>query len=358
MKTLIALCFLIIFTTIGYAQNISPPIEFFMHGRDNDTFLRDHFQFAESKPLRIEYSYTNWLDSGKNSSEYKDNLKIECLFPIYNGEKFKVDIPLQYSYIPVWGEADDVEYGRKISIIKPQLMTRWTITPKLKSIVGWEYNLKGDGEYFGNPKGRKICLLKGFLSYDLYSQLNLAVGARFDRYYYDTYEESDTFKLDDRLYYQPAAMINWHPSKNFIILLGIPYMGAYLNFGNMLKAEARLSIDKEMEFALKTEPIEKTSATLRFFNTPYLEVPAKERVFGNAAAVAERLSYTDKRIMLEIGRRLNPAAEASLAFVYALGNDLELDDKSGNNVITLDGKPHFDIAATFTLELDALTGKR
>ena len=352
MRLLVILFLTMVFTTMGYAQVIiSPPIEFFMHNRAYDTFLRDYFQFEESNPLRIEYSYTNWLDSGENSGEYRDNLLIECLVPIYTRERFIVNIPFKFSYTPIWIESEEIGYGRKISIVEPHLTTRWTITPKLKSIIGWEYNMKGDGDYLGNKEGTKICFLKGFLSYDLNSHLNIMVGARLDKYFYDTNEKSDTFKITDQLYYYPAAMLNWHPSKNFIVLLGIPYTGAHFAFGNILKAEARLSVDKEVELALKTEPIEKTTATLRFFNTPYHEIPIR-KYKSTEEDKLERLSYTDKRLMFEIGRRLNPAAEVSLTLTYALGKDLEIADKN------IDGKPRFDIAATFTLELEALTGKR
>jgi len=361
----IALMFMI--TAAAHAQSTSPAVDFFMHDRLHETFLRDHYRFKEPKPLRIEYWYVNWLDSSEGADEYRDHLHLEGLFPLYTGQKLIVDIPFHYSYIPIWAETGEDDFGSSINVLEPHLISRWRITNRLKSIIGWEYNLRGDGGdegNFGKSSGRQICLLKAFFSYDLHTQLNFAAGARFDRYYYDIGEEPDvSFKLADRLYCQPAIMMNWHPSDNFTMLLGIPGVGVHLALGDVLKAEARATIDGKAEIAFRVRPLERISATLRFLNVPYMEIPIKGRNFHTVAAqhavpLAERLCYTSKSILIEIGRELNPAALASLGFQYSPGGDVELKDKRYKDVIKLDGKSHFAIGATFTVDIEALAGAR
>jgi len=345
--------------TAVYAQDASPAIDFFMHGRFHDTFLRDHYRFEEPKPLRIEYWYTRWLDTSGSDEEYRDHIYIEALLPVYSGQKLIVDIPFQYIRVPIWAESEQYTFARDASFVRPHLTTRWRINDRLKSIIGWEYNLKGDSENIGKPAGRKICLLKGFLSYDLHAQLNLVAGVRFDRYYYDTDEETDTldtFKLADRLYYKPAVMLNWHPSDDFSVLLGIPGAGVHLALGKALKVEARASIDKEVEVALRAKPVERTSVILRFINAPYMEIPIKGRTFNGI--LAERLYHTEKAVLFEIGRELNPAALASLGFRYSPSRDVELKDRLYKDVVKLDGKPCFAVGATFTVDLEALVKKR
>ena len=347
-----------LFTAAAYAQPISPAADFFMYDRFYETFLRDHFRFGEAKPLRIEYLYANWLDSSEGADEYRDHLHLESSVPIYSGRKLIVDIPFQYHRFPVWAETEEATFGDGISVIEPGLITRWTIADRFRSIIGWEYNLKGDGENFGRSTGRQICLLKAFFSYDLHTQLNFVAGVRFDRYYYDTDEESDVFELADRLYYHPAIMLNWHPSNDFTVLLGIPAVGVHLALGNALKAEARAAIDKKVEVALRVRPFERTSATLRFLNIPYTEVPIEDRSFDDNSLVAERLYYTDKSIQLEMGRELNPAAIASVCFRYSPGSDLEFKDGDYENSTTLEGKPRFSVGVTFTVDIEVLAGRR
>ncbi len=354
--TAITFIFALMSVTALCTQEASPAIDFFMHGRFHDTFLRDHYRFEEPKPLRIEYWYTRWLDTSGGDEEYRDYLHLEALLPIYSGRKLIVDIPFQYIRMPIWAESEQYAFARNISFVRPHLTTRWTITDRLKSIVGWEYNLKGDSKNIGRPAGRKICLLKGFFSYDLHAQLNLVAGVRFDRYYYDTDEETDTFKLATRLYYHPAVMLNWHPSDDFSLLLGIPGAGIHLALGRALKVEARGSIDKEVEIALRAKPIERTSVILRFINAPHTEIPIKGSIFNEA--LAERLYHTERAVLFEIGRELNPAALASLGFRYSPGGDVELKDRLYKDVVELDGKPRFTVGATFTVDLEALVKKR
>jgi hypothetical protein len=357
--TAITFIFAFVSVTAVCAQEASPAIDFFMHGGFHDTFLRDHYRFEEPKPLRIEYWYTRWLDSSGGDEEYRDNIYIEALLPVYSGRNLIVDIPFQYIRVPIWAESEQNIFARTTSFVRPHLTTRWRITDQLKSIVGWEYNLKGDSENIGKPAGRKICLLKGFFSYDLHDQLNLVAGVRFDRYYYDTDEETDTldtFKLADRLYYKPAVMLNWHPSDDFSVLLGIPGAGFHLALGKALKVEARASIDKEVEIALRVKPVERTSMTLRFINTPYTEIPIRGRTFDGI--LAERLYHTEKAVLFDIGRELNPAALASLGFRYSPSRDVTLKDRFYKDSVELDGKSYFSVGATFIVDLEALVKKR
>lgn len=348
----------LVFTAVAHAQYTLPSTDFFLQDRPYDTFLRDYFRFQEPKPLRIEYWHVNWLDSDDDaSSEFTDYLHLEGLLPIYTGTRLTVDIPFQYSHVPVWGESNGKTFGDSLNILDPHLMTRWTLTDKLRAIVGWEYQMKGDSENFGKTIGKRICLLKGYLSYDLHPQLNLVAGARLDRYLYDTDEQPDAFELADRLYYEPAVMLNWHPSDAFILLLGMPYMGVHLELGDLLKAEARVGIDERAQIAITATPVERTIATVRLFNTPYKEFPID--VLTEDGTLIEMLSYTGKSIIFELGWKLNPAALAGIGFRYGFSSDLELKDRYNENTIEeLDGKSHFAIGATFTLGIEALLGMR
>ena len=357
MRIWVIIALMLMFTAVAHAQYKLPAIDFFLHDRAYETFLRDYFRFDEPKPLRVEYWHVTWVDSDELSSQFTDYLHLETLIPIYLGERLTVDIPFQYSYVPIWAEGQGSTFGDNINLLDPYLMTRWTISDRFKAIVGWEYTMKGVSEGFGKTIGKKICLLKGYASYDLNSQLNVAAGARFDRYLYDTDEEPDAFELADRLYYQPAIMLNWHPSEGLILLLGMPYTGVHLELGSMLKAEARVDIDKKAEIALSATHDERIIATLRFFNTPYKEYPI--RTSKEDDALIRMLSYTDKNFLLELGWKLNPAALASVGFRYGLGGDVELKDRYNEKIIeTLDGKDYYAIGATFTLALEALLGMR
>ena len=368
-----------VFTTAAHAQHVSTSANFFVHDRFYETFLRDHMRFKELKPLRIEYWNINWMDSSEGADEYKDYLYFEGLLPIYTGKKVIVDIPFQYRHLPMWVEDEETSYGGSLNVIKPELITRWTLTDRIKAIVGWEYNMKGDSDTVGGAVGRKICFLKTFFSYDIHPQLNFIAGARLDRYYYDTDEEPDDFELSNRLYYNPAVMLNWHPSNSFILLVGIPGMGAHLEFGNVLKVEARASIDEDAQIAISVRPFEKIIATLRFLNTPYKEIPVEiheERripvetlsdtdrnvlvgVQEEDITLTQMLHYTDKSILFEIGWKLNPAALGALGFRYSPDDDVEFKDVTNKNVIQkLDGKSNFAIGATFTVDLEVLFGMR
>jgi len=346
----------LVFTAVAHAQYTLPSTDFFLQDRPYDTFLRDYFRFQEPKPLRVEYWLVNWLDSNDDSSEFTDYLHIEGLLPIYIGTRLTVDIPFQYSHVPVWSESNGKTFGDSLNILDPYLMTRWTLTDRLKAIVGWEYQMKGDSEDFGKTIGKKICLLKGYLSYDLHPQLNLTAGARLDRYLYDT-DQPDVFKLSDRLYYQPAIMLNWHPSDALILLLGMPYMGVHLELDDMLKAEARVDIDERVQIAITATPVERVIATVRLSNIPYREFPIDVPV--EDGILIEMLSYTGRSILFELGWKLNPAALAGIGFRYGFNSDLELKDRYNENTIEkLDGKNHFAIGATFTLGIEALLGMR
>lgn len=347
---------LMLMITIGaQAQYASPSVDFFLHDKFYDFFLRDHYRFETPNLLRIEYWNVRWLDSDEDTSEYGDYLHLEGVFPIYAGKKMKINIPFHYRHVPIWAESKDATFGASVNVLEPYLISYLTLTERLKAIVGWEYNLKGDNEYFGAAVGRKICLLKAFFSYDLHPQLNLVAGARLDRYYYDTDEEPDFFKLANRLYYHPGVMLNWHPNDKFIFMLGLPGSGVHLEFGDVLKAEARVSIDGKTQIAVCANPTDRITTTLRFLNTPYVEMPVK--IPGEDSLLVEMLSYTDKSILLETGWKLNPAAMASLGFRYSPGGDVKIKDRANENVIReLDGKPSFAIGATFTMSLEALLG--
>jgi len=352
MKTFLFI-FIFMFAASAYAEHVLPAVDFFMHGRSHDTFLRDYFRFEEPKPFRIEYHYVNWLDSGAGTDEYRDHLHLECTFSAYMGEKLLVDLPFRYSRVPIWAESKEANLGRNIGSLHSGLIARWPITDRLKSIVGFEYNTKGDGKNFGKSAGRMICLLKGFLSYDLHEQLNFAVGGRFDRYYYDT-DEFNISKLSDRLYLNPSIMVNWHLNNNLILLLGVPDFGISLGFGNTFKAEARGSINKEAQLAFRTKPIERTNITLRFFNTPYVEVPVRNPDLQEGDLLGKRLTHTDRNVCFEIGWELNPAALASLGIQYGLGGDVKLKELHSKKACTLDGKPYLAIGVIFTVDIETL----
>lgn len=360
MKILAVLTLIFILTTAGYAQldYTSQAADFFMHDRLYDMFLRDYLRFEEPRALRIEYLNVNWLDSDKAASEYADLLSLEGLIPFYANKNFMIDVPIQYLNMPVWAENGENAFGGSLNTLRSSLRVRWSINDQLKSVISAGYNVKGVGDVFGESMGREINLLKAIFSYDLHHQLNFAAGGSFSRYYYDTQETPDTnFEIANRLYFEPTVMINWHPNEVFTLLLGIPNAGVHLELGGLLNAEARVSLDKKTEIALNMTPYERIIATLRFQNSPYMEVPAKPYISSSDNTEIERLYYTSKSILFEIGCKLNPAALASLGFRYSPGNDLEIRDRSGENTIQeLNGKPHFAIGATFTVDIEALLG--
>jgi len=352
-------------TMTAHAQSAMPAVTLFMYDRFYEVFLRDYFRFNEAKPLRIEYWYENWPNVKSDVDEYRDRLHIEGAIPFYSGEKLLVDVPFHYSRVPIWVETEDYTFGGNLSFVTPSLLARWRITDRLKSVFGWEYNIKGDGEMIGKASGRKICLLKSVFSYDLTAQLNIAAGARLDRYYYDTSEEldvddkPDSFRLARRLYCRPTAMLNWHPNANFTVLLGIPDAGVRLILGDRLMAEARAAINKRIELALEIEPVERIRTTLRFLNLPYNEVPIKSTTFQENNSPSERLNYTNKSIILEVGWELNPASLASLGLRYSPASSVEFKDRDYEDVIeNIDSKPSYAIGATFTVDIEALLGRQ
>ena len=95
MKTCLFVFVFILIATFAYADYVSPAIDFFMHGRQYETFLRDHYRFDESKPLRIEYSYMKWRNSHSLSSEYSDYLSMEITLPTYKSQRLSIDIPVE-----------------------------------------------------------------------------------------------------------------------------------------------------------------------------------------------------------------------------------------------------------------------
>ena len=339
------------FAAAAHAQTTSPAADFFMHDIFYETFLRDYYRFEETKPLRIEYWYTTWLNSGEGAEEHGDHVQLEGTIPIRD----TVDVSLRYSYMPIWSETDEFTFGSNISVFHSRLLTRWTISDRIKYIVGLEYNLKGDGNEFNKASGRMISLLEGFFSYDLHAQLNVVAGARLDRYYYDIHDKPDTsFKLFGGLYAQPSIMLNWHPSEHFIVLLGIPGAGIHLALTDLIKVEARASVDKRAEIALRVKPYESTYATFRFLNIPYVDIPIQD----SDEPLAKWLSYTDRSIVFEVGRELNPASLASLGFRYSPGNDVELKDKRHRDIRELESKSRFAIGVTFTVDMKALITKQ
>ena len=351
-----ALCLLLLFivTSSACAEYVTPAVDFFMHDREFESFLRDHFRFEEAKPFRIEYSYITWLKSPAPAEEYRDYLHLETSLPVYNSERLMIDLPIQYSRVPLWTEKGEYQYGNSINILFSNIMIRWITTDRLRSIAGFEYNLKGDSEYFNKPDGRMICPIKTIVSYDLHKQINLFAGIRLDRYYYDTVEENENFEISSRLYYHPMAMLNWHPNDSMSILLGIPDIGISIKSGEKIRAEIRASISKKAECSFRIRPFDRTNIALRFINIPYMEVPAKAIKSASGDPLSRRLSFVKRGIHLEAGRELNPAAVASLSFQYGSNSETDFRNNDDKNVITLNGKNSYAIGMTFTVDIEAL----
>jgi hypothetical protein len=355
MKTcLIVLLLTLAFTTAVCADYMLPAVDFFMHGRQYEMYLRDHFRFDEPRPLQIEYDYTKWLDSNSISSEYADHLSLETDLPIYSSQRVFVDIPFSYSRLPVWAESEKINYGATISMISPSIVSRVVIANKFKSIIGIEYNLKGDSEAFGKSDGRMICVPNLVLSYDLLNQLNIMAGGRLERYYYDTNDTDYAMELADRLYLRPIAMLNWHPNDNFAILLGLPYLGGYVTLAKgIIKAEARATINQNFEVGLRIRPIDKTNVTLRLLNIPYKEIPVEGFITEAGNFLKGRIDHTRRTFSFEAGRELNPAAIASLGVQYVPGSDVNFTGKDGQKY-PLNGKPNYSIGVKFTVDIEAL----
>ena len=360
MKTCLFILFLIFaFTTAISAEDFPiPEVDFFMHGRQYDIFIRDHFRFDEPKPLQIEYNYTKWLDSKGNFSEYADHIVIETDLPIYKSKKILVDIPFSYSRLPIWSESEKILYGATISTITPSILSKFIIADKFRSIVGIEYNLKGNSgaelAAFGKPRGRMICIPNLVFSYDLLNQLNIMAGGRLERYYYDTKDTDYAMELSNRLYLRPIAMLNFHPSDNFAILLGLPYLGGYISlFNGIIKADVRANLNKNYEAGLKIRPINKTHLTFRLLNMPYKEVPIEDFISASGELLDGRLERTRKTISFEAGRELNPAAIVSLNVQYNPKSDVDFTANNGKEY-NLDGKPNYSVGVKFTVDIEAL----
>jgi hypothetical protein len=352
MMKICLVIFLLMLATTAYAQYVSPAIDFFMQGRQYDTFLRDHFQFDEPKPLRIDYNYVKWLDTSSDTSEYADNLHLEASMPIFVSDRLAVDVPFYYYRLPIWAEKDKIDFGDDINILSPSVLVKIALSDKLKSTIGIEYNLKGDTETFGKLESKMVCIPELILSYDLFKKINLMIGGRLERYYYDTEETDLSVKLDDQLYFKPAGMINWHPSRHFKLLLGVPYSGVSIDLNSKIKAEARVSTTKSAEVALRIKPAEKTNISLRFNNSPYLEIPVFGLRVGKDEFLDGRFSSTRQSVGFEIGRELNPAALASFAGQYSPRSDLTFN--ASGKEYKLDCKPNFAIGAKFTVDIKAL----
>jgi len=351
MKTCLFIFVFILIATFARAEYVSPAIDFFMHGRQYETFLRDHYRFDEQKPLRIEYSYIQWQNSHSISSEFSDYLNLETTLPTYMSQRLYFDIPFVYSRVPIWSESKETDFGCSINTINLSLMGKLVITNNFRSIIGLEYDIKGDSDAFGKTDGRMISIPKLVLSYELFKQLNVMAGARLDKYYYDTDEANYALKLADRLYCQPMGMLNWHPSDNFILLLGLPYSGVSIGFGNLLKFEARGSVNNDVELGLRLKPANRTNITFRFINTPYTEIPVESfKISGKF--LTGRISHTRKTVSVEAGVELNPGALASFSAQYSPGADVKF--KNEKQEYTLDGKPGFAIGAKFTVDIEAL----
>jgi hypothetical protein len=343
----------IFIATFAYADYVSPAIDFFMHGRQYETFLRDYYRFDESKPLRIEYSYMKWLNSNSLSSEYADNLSMETTLPTYKSQRLSIDIPFNYSSVPIWSEGEKTNFGCYMKTINLSLVGRLMITNSFRSIIGLEYNIKGDSDAFGKADGRFISIPKLILSYELFKQLNIMAGARIDKYYYDTDVADYALELADRLYCQPMAMINWHPSDNFILLLGLPYSGASVGFGDLLKLEARGSVYKDFEIGLRSKPIARINLAVRFTNTPYSEIPVESfKITEVGQFLSGRITNTRKNISFETGVELNPGALASFSVQYFPGGDVKFKNVDQESII--DGKPGYALGARFTVDIEAL----
>ena len=126
----------------------------------------------------------------------------------------------------------------------------------------------------------------------------------------------------------------------------------------MLKAEARVSLDKKAEIALSVKPRDRIKAILRFINTPYIDIPVKSCSLSEDTPLAERINYTDRSIIFEIGWELNPASLVALGLRYNPGDDVVFKDRYCEDITSLDGKPSFAIGATFTVDMRALAGAR
>lgn len=348
--------FLLMFATTVCMGYVSPAIDFFMQGSQYDTFLRDHFQFNEPKPLWIDYNYLKWLDSSSDGSDYSDYLHIETSLPMYNSDRLSIDVPFVLTKLPIWAEDDKYKLGDSVNILSAPLMIRLAITDDFKSLFGIEYNINGDSETFNKPKGKMVCIPKVVLSYNLSKRFNLMLGGRLERYFYDTEETDFAIELDDRLYLVPISMINWHPSDNFLLLLGVPYSGISIKIGNKIRTEARFSLSQKGEIALRLKPIEKTNISLRFINSPYPEIPVE--ISALAFGLSEdkilqgRFSNTRQNIVLEIGRELNPAALASIGFRYTPKSDLTFS--TDEDEYELDCKPNFAVGVRFNVDVKAL----
>lgn len=338
---------------MGY---VSPAIDFFMQGRQYDIFLRDHFQFDEPKPLWIDYNYHKWLESTTDAGDYSDYLHIESSLPMFNSDRLSVDLPFVFTKLPVWAESEKYKLGDSVNILSAPLMIRLAITDDFRSLFGIEYNIKGDSETFNKPKGKMACMPKIVLSYNLSRKFNLMLGGRLEKYFYDTEENDFAIELDDRLYLVPVGMVNWHPSDKFLLLVGVPYSGVSLRIGYKIRTEARFSLSKKGEIALRLKPIEKTNISLRFINSPYLEIPVE--VSALAFGLSEdkiligRFSNTRQNIVLEVGRELNPAALASIGLRYSPESDLTFT--TDENDYKLDCKPSFAVGVRFNVDIKAL----
>jgi len=359
MKTcLFALILIFMSAVVVQADFVMPEVDFFMHSRLHDIFIRDHFRFDEPRPLQIEYNYIKWQESKGNYDEYADNLGIETDIPIYKSDRILVSAPFSYSRLPVWSEKEDMRYGVIISSMYPSILSRFVIMDKFKSIVGIEYNLKGnsgaDLASFGASKGRMICVPNLVFSYDLLKQLNIMAGGRLERYYYDTEETDFAVELSDRLYLRPIAMLNLHLNDDFAVLLGLPYLGGYVSLANgIIKAEARATLNQNTEIALKIRPISKTHLTFRFQNNPYKEIPFEGFVAETGEFLEGRLEHTNQVISIEAGRELNPAAIASLAFQYSPEADVGFTSDGGKDYL-LNGKSSYSFGVRFTVDIEAL----
>ncbi len=355
MRICVFIFLLMLATTVcmGY---VSPAIDFFMQESQYDTFLRDYFQFNEPKSLWIDYNYLKWLDNDKDANDYSDYLHIEMSLPTYNSDHLSVDIPFVFTRLPIWAENDKYKFGDSANILSVPIMIRLAITDNVRSLFGIEYNIKGDSETFNKPEGKMVCIPKIVLSYNLLEKLNIMLGGRLERYYYDTKEAKFAFELDDRLHFIPIGMINWHPSDRFLLLLGVPYSGISLKIFDKMRTEARFSLSQKTEIAMRLKPVEKINVSLRFIKSPYLEIPVEisALAFGlsDDRVLHGRFSNTRQNMVIEIGRELNPAALASVGFRYSPKSDLTLT--TGENEYELDCKPSFAVGVRFNVDIKAL----
>lgn len=355
MKT----CFFVLIIILAlanfvYADYGLPTIDFFMHSRQHEIFLRDHFRFDEPKPFQIEYNYTKWLDSDEYSSEYADKLNLETDLPIYKSKNIMLNIPFYYERLPIWSENEKVNYGGSINNINLSVLSRLIITNKFRSIIGIEYNIKGNSETFGKADGRMICLPNMVLSYEIFNQLNIMAGGRLEKYFYDTDQTDFTTELSDRLYFQPVAMLNWHPNDNFAFLLGLPYLGGYVSLANgMIKADVRTTLNQRFEAGIRIRPINKTNLAIRFINNPYSEIPVEEFKTEKGNFLEGTLEHTRKTMSFELGRELNPASIVSLGFQYSPESDIDFKSKD-NQEYLLNGKSNYSIGVKFTVDIEAL----